>query len=391
MLARRDSLSSGLKLGARLTAGSVVEALLGREGHALAGSSAKGATAILGRNSLKAHASAQGLFVGAAVNLKLLRSEPNCACTLAEQHNMVVAESAMKWDHLRPAPDHFSFDEADELVVFAESHKMEIRGHNFVWHEELPAWFANTVTKENARKFLTDHIMTVGRRYKGKIHSWDVVNEAILPKDGRPDGLRKSPWFEVLGADYIEIAFRAARQADPHALLTYNDYGVEYDNEENDQRRALILQLMRRLKAANVPLDAVGIQSHSKAGSPYPIGKGLRDFMASAREMGLQIYLTELDVNEDDLPFNDVAQRDRAVADVYRDYLTTALSEPAVKAVVTWGISDRHTWLNDGPTHKRKQPNRPQRSLPFDDNYQPTDAFFAMGESFDARNTSGEG
>jgi endo-1,4-beta-xylanase len=344
--------------------------------------------AIRGRDSLKAHASAHGLFVGAAVNIQVLRSEPECARTLADQYNMVVAENAMKWEALRPAPDSFSFDEADELVAFAKRHKMKIRGHNFVWHQALPGWFASTVTKENARKFLTDHIMTVGGRYKGKIHSWDVVNEAILPKDGYPDGLRKSVWLELLGPDYIAIAFRAARQADPQALLTYNEYGVEYDNEEDDQRRAMILQLIRRLKAADVPLDAVGIQSHIKAGSPYAIGRGVREFMASAREMGLEVYLTELDVNEDDLPYDDAAQRDRAIAGVYRDYLTTILAEPAVKAVLTWGISDRHTWLNDGPTHKKKQPNRPQRSLPFDDNYLPTDAFFAMRGSFDQRMVS---
>ena len=153
-------------------------------------------------------------------------------------------------------------------------------------------------------------------------------------------------------------------------------------------RRGLVLQLLHRMKAANVPLDALGIQSHIKAGSPYKFGKGIRDFMASARGLGLEIYLTELDVNEDDLPFDDVAQRDQAIASVYRDYLTTVLAEPAVKAVLTWGVSDRHTWLNGGPTHNRKQPNRPQRSLPFDSDYRPKEAFFAMRECFDSRSRS---
>jgi endo-1,4-beta-xylanase len=262
---------------------------------------------------------------------------------------------------------------------------MKIRGHNFVWHEAIPDWFASTVTKENARKFLVDHIMTVGAHYKGKMHSWDVVNEAVLPKDGRPDGLRKSLWLELLGPEYLEIAFRTARQADPHALLTYNDYAIEYDNEEEAQKRSAVLQLIRRLKAANVPIDAVGIQSHIRAGNSDSIGKGIRDFMANIREMGLQIFLTELDVNEDDLAFDDVAKRDHAIAAVYRDYLTTTLSNPAVKAVLTWGVSDRHTWLNDIPAHKRKQPNRPQRPLPFDEKYLPKEAFYAMRESFDAR------
>jgi endo-1,4-beta-xylanase len=107
--------------------------------------------------------------------------------------------------------------------------------------------------------------------------------------------------------------------------------------------------------------------------------------MASVRKMGLQIYITELDVNEDDLPYDDVAQRDRAIAGIYKQYLSAVLPEKAVKAVLTWGVSDNHTWLNNGPTHKKKQPNRPQRSLPFDRDYVAKDAFFAIRECFDER------
>ena len=340
---------------------------------------------IRGAGSLKAHAMAHGLFAGAAVNVRLLNDDILYRVVLAEQYNMVVAESEMKWKALRPAPDQFSFGLADTLVTFATRHKMRVRGHNFVWHEALPDWFSATVTQENARKFLADHITTVGRRYQGRVHSWDVVNEAVLPKDGRPDGLRNSPWMKLLGPEYIDIAFRAAREADPHALLTYNEYGVEYDNDEDAERRDVTLKLLRRLKEARVPIDAVGIQSHIKAGSPYTIGKGVREFMASVRKMGLQIYITELDVNEDDLPYDDVAQRDHAIAETYQQYLSAVLPEKAVKAVLTWGVSDNHTWLNDGPTHKRKQPNRPQRSLPFDHDYRPKEAFFAIRDCFDGR------
>jgi endo-1,4-beta-xylanase len=340
---------------------------------------------IRGAGSLKAHAVAHGLFAGAAVNVKVLNDDPLYRAVLAEQYNMVVAEGEMKWKAIRPAPDKFSFDLADTLVDFATQHKMKVRGHNFVWHEALPDWFATTVTKENAHKFLVDHIMTVGQHFRGKIHSWDVVNEAVLPKDGRPDGLRNSPWMELLGPEYIDIALRTARDADPHALLTYNEYGLEYDNDEDSERRAVTLQLLRKLKAARVPIDAVGIQSHIKAGSPYSIGNDVREFMATVRKMGLQIYITELDVNEDDLTYNDVSQRDHAIAETYRQYLSAVLPEKAVKAVLTWGVSDNHTWLNNGPTHKKKQPDRPQRSLPFDRDYVPKEAFFAMRDCFDNR------
>ena len=122
-----------------------------------------------------------------------------------------------------------------------------------------------------------------------------------------------------MGPDYIEIAFRAARKADPHALLTYNDYDVEYDNAEQEERREVILRLLRRLKGSGVPLDGVGIQAHIKAAASSTIGKGLRDFMASVRGMGLQIFITEMDVNEDDLAFDDVARRDHAIAEVYSE------------------------------------------------------------------------
>ena len=341
--------------------------------------------AITGRHSLKANAGRHDLLTGFAVNTKLLTSDPAYARILAEQASILVPEVALKWVPLRPAPDKFFFDPADSLVAFVEKHKIKLRGHTLVWHEAIPDWFASTVTSENAQRFLEDHIATVVGRYKGKMHSWDVVNEAVLPKDGRPDGLRNSVWMKLLGADYIEIAFRAARKADPHALLTYNDYGVEYDNDEDTERRKFILQLLRCLKAANVPLDAHGIQSHIKAGSSAAIGKGIRDYMAAVRDLGLPIYLTELDVNEDDLPYDDIAQRDRAIAETYRSFLDVTLAEPAVKAVLMWGVSDRHTWLNDGPTHKRKQPNRPQRSLLFDSDYRPKADFFAVRDAMSHR------
>jgi endo-1,4-beta-xylanase len=385
MLTRRRFLSSGVAIGGSLSARPLASALLIGYSHQVWDSPKTASGPITADGSLKAHAQKHGLLAGAAVDVRLLNSDEIYARVLSEQYSVLVAEGAMKWNALRPAPDKYSFADGDTLVAFAERNNIQVRGHNFVWHEALPDWFRSSVTKENARQYLVDHIMTVGTHYRGKMQSWDVVNEAVLPKDDRSDGLRKSPWMNLLGPDYIDIAFRTARQADPHALLAYNEYGLEYDNGEDEERRAFTLKLLRRMKAANVPLDAVGIQSHIKAGQPSTFGSGLRNFMASVREMGLQIYITELDVNEDDLPYDDVARRDDAIAELYRQYLSEVLAEPAVKAVLTWGVSDSHTWLNNGPTHRRKQPNRPQRSLPFDNDYRPTESFFAIRDSFDAR------
>ena len=281
-----------------------------------------GAEDITGKGSLKARAAARGMLTGCAVNAELFRQDEKFRNLLAEQYSILVPENCLKWNMLRPAPDTYSFTDADSLVAFAEAHGMKVRGHNFVWHEALPKWFASTVTKENARKFLVDHITTVGGRYKGRIHSWDVVNEAIWVKDGRTDGMRSSsPWFEMLGPEYIDIAFRTAREVDPKALLTYNEYGIEYDTEEEGHKRAATLALLQRMKAANVPLDALGIQSHLHADGKADFSKGIRELMDGVRELGLQVFVTELDVNDDKVTTDDIAQRDQAVADVYRDYL----------------------------------------------------------------------
>ncbi|HXC95963.1 MAG TPA: endo-1,4-beta-xylanase [Edaphobacter sp.] len=338
---------------------------------------------ITGAGSLKAHASARGLLTGCAVSAKLFREDDGFRKLLIEQYNIVVPENCLKWNILRPTPDKYDFTDADNLITFAQTNGIKVRGHNFVWHEAIPAWFAGMVTKDNAEKLLVEHIRTVGGRYKGKIHSWDVVNEAIWIQDGRPDGLRtRSPWFELLGPEYLDLAFRTAREVDPTALLTYNDYGIEYDNEDNEKKRAAVLALLRRMKADKVPLDALGIQAHIKADSKDGFGKGLRELLDGARSLGLQVYVTELDVNDDALTTDDIVERDAAVARVYRDFITNALESPQVKAVLTWGATDKNSWLNSRKIRKI-HPDRLQRPLPFNENYEPTAAFFEMRETFD--------
>jgi endo-1,4-beta-xylanase len=339
--------------------------------------------ALRGRNSLKEHGRRKGLLVGAAVVVRGLEDDPVLQQLISDQYAILVPEAELKWRALRPTSTTYDFAASDALFAFAAAHKMQVRGHTLLWHNSVPDWLTVDPSKFNVRELLVDHIHTVMARYRGRVHSWDVVNEAILPADGQPGGLRKSFWYDAIGADYVDLAYRTARAADPHAQLTYNDYGVEYDNDENAERRRSILALLRRMLERKIPLDAVGIQAHIHAASPYAIGRGLTDYIEAIRSMGLNVYLTELDVNEDDVPSDDVARRDQAVAETYSQFLGVALASPAVKALLTWGVSDRRTWLNDGPTHHRKQPNRPQRALPFDAEYNPTAAFFAMRESFD--------
>jgi endo-1,4-beta-xylanase len=378
MMTRRE----WMRQAAGVTAVAAMPGLSGSKG--LARTPAKGSQAITGAGSLRAHAAARSLLAGCAVNADLLREDEGFRNLLAEQYNIVVPENCMKWNMLRPTSETYSFGDADSLVAFAEAHTMKVRGHNFVWHEALPGWFAGTITKDNAQKFLVDHIHTVGSRYKGKIHSWDVVNEAIWIPDGRPDGLRSSsPWFQLLGPGYIDLAFRTAREADPAALLTYNDYGIEYDSDDEGKKRAAVLALLRRMKSDNVPLDALGIQSHIHAVTKDGYDRGVRELIDGAGALGLQVFITELDVNDDAVNTADVAKRDKIVADVYRSYLATALRGPEVKAVLTWGASDKNTWLNRGTKFRKQHPDRLQRPLPLDPAYAPAPAFFAMRDCFD--------
>jgi len=344
-----------------------------------------------GPDTLRAHAAARGLLYGAAIVPELLDVDGFAAGTtsdgytklVAEQANIVVAENAMKWKALRPTAATFDFTQADKLMRFADLASQKVRGHNLCWHESIPDWFKGTATKENARKLLTDHIQTVAGRYRGRIHSWDVVNEAIEPKDDRGDGLRKSPWLELIGPDYLELAFTTAAQADPSAKLAYNEYGIELDTPEETAKRSFVLMLLRRLKARGIPIHAVGIQSHLQATPPAP-GQGLVAFIRDVKALGLEVYITEMDVNTHKLPGGPELQ-DAAVAQVYQDYPRMVLAEPNVMALLTWGITSVHSWVNQSTQPWARRPDGArQRPLPFDDNLQPLPAFRALRDAIDA-------
>jgi len=344
-----------------------------------------------GPNSLRAHAAARGRLFGVAVNPAILDVETLAAghmtdrytLLVATQASIVVAENSMKWAALMPTAGTYDFSQADRLMQFAGVAHQSVRGHNLCWHLGLPPWFKETATKENARKLLTEHIKTVAGRYRGQMHSWDVVNEALEPADQRPDGLRKSPWLELVGPDYIELAFRTASEADPQAKLTYNEFGIELDTPEQRQKRSQLLLLLRRLKARGVPLHAVGVQSHLQADGPQP-GAGLQSFIREAAKMDLEVYITEMDVNTRNLAVGPEEQ-DAAVAKVYTDYLNLVLAEPNVPVVLTWGITNALSWLNDPDRSEFKRPDgSPQRPLPFDDNLKPTPAFHALRAALDA-------
>ena len=333
-------------------------------------------------SSIRAAGAGRGILAGCAVSVRSLRSDAAYKKLLQEQVGIVVAESEFKFGPLRPTPTTFFFDDADYLAAFAEANGMKLRGHNFVWHRQLPKWFDSYVTKENAEQVLVNHIEQVGGRYAGKVHSWDVVNEAIQVSDGLPGGFRNSPWQKVLGGEgpvpaYIEVAFRTARRVDPKALLVYNDYGIEGEDDASAKKREAVMGLLREMRRRQVPLDALGVQSHitavSKDGSTPMYGQGLMRMIAEARKMGLKVLVTEMDVNDRYLA-PAIGPRDAAVAKMYGSYLGTVLRDPAVIAVLTWGITDKYTWLDREDARVDGESERP---LPFDEEMQPTLAFAA--------------
>ncbi|PMB19036.1 endo-1,4-beta-xylanase [Fischerella thermalis] len=334
---------------------------------------------VAGKNSLKARAAAKGLIYGAAAVKDYLVSNTNLKTSFVRECNMLVPDYQLKWDSIRPHPKKFDFTKSDWLAQFAQRHGMFFRGHTLVWHQALPVWFQEVANRKNAESLLLEHITTVTKHYGGKIHSWDVVNEAIEIDDGRTDGLRKTPWLEFLGADYIELAFRTAAACDPKAMLVYNDYGLEYDSYQDGAKRTAVLKLLERLKSRGTPIHALGIQSHLMGHIPGFNAKKLRGFLADVASLGLKILITELDVVDQELTSDPIA-RDRIIAGLYEDYLNIVLDERAVIAVLTWGLSDKYTWVSSFYPRSDKSPVRP---LPLDSNMKYKLAWNAIARAFD--------
>jgi endo-1,4-beta-xylanase len=377
---RRDILKLGLGLGTGVGVASAISVYEDKYIQAL--DNPRRSFAVAGKGSLKERAAAKGVIYGSAIKYPDL-SNKKLAVMIAHECKMLVPEWEFKWTAgsatLRPGFDQFDFTAADRMASFAKTHNLLLRGHTLVWHESLPRWFEKTVTSKNAEQLLTNHIQTVVGHYAGKIHSWDVVNEAVEPRERRSDNLRISPWLKLLGPNYIDLAFRLTAAADPQALLVYNDYGLDYDTPEDEAKRNAVLKLLRQLKSQRTPIHALGIQAHLSPGNHRFNPKKLKKFLRDVANLGLKIMITEMDVADKYLPF-DVKMRDRIIAATYEDYLSVVLSEPAVISVVTWGLSDRYTWLNESNPRRDRAAIRP---LPFDRNFQPKLAWNAIARAFD--------
>jgi endo-1,4-beta-xylanase len=324
--------------------------------------------------SLKDVASQKGLLFGSATNATHLQEDKDYANLIAQQCAIITPANELKMRYLRPNPNAFKFDVGDWMLNWAQSHGMKMRGHALVYGEDaaLPPWFNGYVNRNNAKDVMVKHISTVVRHYAGKLHSWDVVNEALQGAD-----LRDTPWMKFVGPDYLEIAYRTAGEADPNATLVYNENNIEFAAQDN--KRNGTLKILNGLLSKKAPIHALGIQSHLRweMGGFEP-GK-MRKFLNQVSDLGLKIFITELDCHERD---NDVKidDRDRTVAQYYADYLGTVLENKNATVVQTWNLTDRYTWLSQQAPRRDGQAVRP---LPFDQSLSPKPTFDAMVKAFE--------
>jgi endo-1,4-beta-xylanase len=342
-----------------------------------------GAASAAGAGRLGGIAAARGLLYGtkASIYSTTIAGDPQYADLLARECGLFVCSRA-HWDDVAPIRRDTEFAEIESEYAWAHAHGMPFRGHCLVWHERVPAWFGQLESRSEAVRALEDHVTATCQHFAGRMQSWDVVNEAIKPSDGRPDGLRQSVFLDKIGPEFLDIAFQHARSADPKALLVYNEYGVELDIPDNRERRQALLGLLDRFRKRGTPIDAVGLQSHLATGSIASFDeKVFGDFLGELASRGVKIMLTELDVVDRSAPA-DIARRDAEVAAVYRRYLEAALANRAVSAVITWGLTDRYTWIGlpDYPISVRSD-GLPPRPLPFDSDCRPKPAYVALAEA----------
>ncbi|MCP5412327.1 MAG: endo-1,4-beta-xylanase [Alphaproteobacteria bacterium] len=340
---------------------------------------APGAWAQQNPQSLRALAAAKGLVFGTAAASYELKDRDFTAL-LPRQAAQVVPEYEMKRGALEPKPGQYDFSALDKLFGFAARSGMSLRGHPLVWYTANPPWLAPALEARRDENLMTGHIRALMTRYR--LASVDVVNEALMPPDSSQRGWRPSPWLKAFGPRYLDIAFAAARAANPATRLVYNDFGCEQGGPGNDRFRADTLKLLDGLLARNVPIDALGLQAHLTAFSNPVDQRKLRAFLEEVRARGLAVLVTELDVDDSGGP-SDIAARDRAVADEARRFLDVVLDTPATRAVLTWNLSDRYV---DPPDEWRlKLAGFRYRKTPYDAAMAPKPLWQALARAFAGR------
>lgn len=327
----------------------------------------------------------EGKFtIGAALNEPQILNMDTASIRVVKEHfNSITAENCMKSGPIQPTEGNFSFELADKFVEFGVANNMEIIGHTLVWHSQAPRWFftdeeGNDVSAEVLKERMKNHIYTVVGRYKGKIHGWDVVNEAILD-DG---SYRNSKYYQILGEEFIALAFQYAHEADPDCELYYNDYSMA-----NPGKREGVVRMIKMLKDKGLRIDAVGMQAHVALDEPK-----IEEFEASIKafsEAGVKVMITEMDLTVLEMPdfrvgaeisanfeyqqklnpYSEGLPDSVALAfeERYLDFFKLFLKyDDAVTRVTLWGVTDNQSWKNNWPVR-----GRTDYPLLFDRNYQP--------------------
>ncbi|NJQ01720.1 endo-1,4-beta-xylanase [Streptomyces zingiberis] len=273
-------------------------------------------------DTLGAQAALSGRYFGAAVAAGRL-GDSTYAGIVDREFSSVTAENEMKWDTLEPSRGSFNFGPGDRIADRALARGQKVRGHTLVWHSQLPGWVNSTRDANTLRTVMNNHITTVMNHYRGKIHSWDVVNEAFA--DGGSGGLRGSVFRDVLGDGFLEEAFRTARQADPSAKLCYNDYNIE---NWTDAKTQGVYRMVRDFKARGVPIDCVGLQSHFGTGGPPA---SFQTTISSFAALGVDVQLTELDI-------------EGASQAAYSSAVRACMNVARCTGITVWGVRDSDSW-----------------------------------------------
>jgi endo-1,4-beta-xylanase len=305
---------------------------------------------------------------GASVSASLLRNNVKYNNLAKKEYNSITAENAMKIGSLHPAQNTYNYTDADYIVEFAKQNNKRVHGHTLLWHQSLPSWVTNFVGDSAAwENLMKTHIQTVVTHFKGKVGSWDVVNEAFEDNGS----LRNSIWRQKLGDDYVARCFQYAHQADTSALLFYNDYGNEYSST----KRAAIINLLNTFKSRGIPVHGIGLQFHTNyTQSDANISAAIN----TAAATGLKVHISELDValntgNNQALTLTPSLAEQQATK--YKFIVKTYNAIPASQkfGITTWNIGDADSWI-------LRQYNRPDWPLPFDANYLRKPAYYGILE-----------
>lgn len=316
-------------------------------------------------------------------------ANPRYAALLKRDCGLLVPENELKWQALRPTPDVFNFAPFDAMLAWAEAHGFAMRGHNLLWNQPkwMPAWERSydfgAAPSKTAEAMLIDHIRTVCTRYGTRIGAYDVVNETVVPENG---SLYETNLSKAIGGTIatVDLAFRTAREAAPHAQLVYNDY-MSWE-AGNEHHRAGVLRLLEELRKRGTPVNALGVQSHIRtsgqdvAGTVARQAPAWRRFLNEVTGMGYALVVTELDVHDDGLPVDFIA-RDRAVADYTQAYLEIMLEYPQLSDVLAWGLTDRYSWLQ---TSQPRADGVARRCCPYDADFQMKPMRAAIGQALGA-------